>query len=265
MKVLFLTDSRGYGLHNYIVNHGYFKDQDTTVSVISKGGATLEYLAHKIEQEDQNTDVIVLLAGICSLTSKDRQTGLIHYHPTEEQKQSISSILANLRSIYNRKLIIGTILPANIKKHNDRVLRTDINEQPTEEQTQEQAQLEQDLENINNDIITASAAAGVQAIKLHQHIIKRAIRRVGKKRTRKRYVHISYENLYDGVHPNQMLKDRNFKHICEVTERHTQDLLTKSNLKIEIDNTSTESTSDSQEEVPSWKFKRAKQQLEQPH
>lgn len=270
MKILFLSDSRGYGLEAYIKANKLFKECSCTV--VTKKGATIERLATEIDREEKSFDLFVLVAGICNLTTKDQNTGLLTYESDETKLQSIIQILRELRQKLGEKLIQATIIPACIDKYNNRIqnLRNIEISNTSNGTKRDQTNLEQDIKRINLEIIEGNIEHELEAIKLHKCVQRRQLKRVGRSGTKtKRHIKTHYTGLYDGVHPDQNLKQQLFKYICKVTNNRLVELAgDRPPLRIDVDISSDSINSDFSEpntspEKDTGNFKRYKPAEEQ--
>lgn len=258
MKVIILTDSRGFGLKEFIDAKKPFP-KGTLVHVISKGGATLAKLQQDLERSlrrsRETCDVIVLLAGICSFTARDKETQIIAYSTSKLQENT--EFIESISAKYGSKLLLSTIPPVDINKYNN--FGPQRSQELTEDIKLQQQNLERDISRYNTKIIDLSNALNTEAIKFHEHIRLNKIQGRGRRRrSSRKQPHASYNKLYDGVHPNPELKQKFFAHAVEVIQFH---LICRkephSRLKVRVGDPST-SESGTEEEEKSWRHKRTK-------
>lgn len=217
MKILILTDSRGYGLQGHIRQEAH--SSDDTYTVVSRGGATLEYLQAIAEKkvEEEGYELVVIAAGICGFTVRDKVTKTISY-PVSRLKENIEA-LNNIRGKLEPNLLIATVPFANLGKYN----KTHQNNSSgkTAETERQQRQLEEDLKAFNTEIIDGCLRAGTEAIKLHEHLIENKIVKKGRGgKKRQKIQKITYNELYDGVHPSEKLKIKHFTYLLKVTKEY---------------------------------------------
>lgn len=188
MKLLFLTDSRGFGLDRYIAAHNVF--EDCLCTVISKGGATLAHYLHEIDHLKQDFDLIIVAAGICDFTRKDKSCNIISYQSDPEKLDAIAQCLDTFRCKLGQKLIQSTIIPAQIEKHNSKAKQNPFD---SEQQKAQQKLLEKDIDNINTQIVGANKGNDLEAIRLHELTQRRQLKRTGQngKKLKRHKVHLS--------------------------------------------------------------------------
>ena len=201
-KIIIITDSRGYGLENYIIQK---KALEHPFQVTSVGGLTLRRAAKLVSKQEAIAKqknlryFYCIFAGICSFTNKDRYTGVISYQQ-ENREYVVADALETIDELYSSyggSIVLATIPPANIAKANSKTV-SDCQSQ--------QDKLETDIDVANKRILELNGETGVISIQTHKHIL----------RTRKRdqKAEYYYKELTDGTHPSPQLEIKHFRHIC---------------------------------------------------
>ena len=231
-KILLITDSRGKGIKSRIQDHPDLSHIDWDIQIIP--GATLENILKRIERGNRrNTwDHIIILAGICSFTTKTSRRNKKPYieykvRNTEEICNTINSLLNIGNSTH-----ICTITPAVLQKASER--------QDPEVET-EQLNLEEDIAYVNQHIISRNIERDTLTIDLAKLSTIRSIKKQGNKR--KRIIKLNTKDLEDGVHPSISLQENWTNYIKTMVHRLT-------NNEDALDDDSTE------EEPEPWNFKR---------
>lgn len=218
--IIIAGDSRGRGVADTIGKAPGLSD--CTVLDKCRPGADYESLFQVIRHGTRearryyfaNPVIVVLLGGICSFTRKSKTTGEIYYEEGEvrldEAKKQLSNIWQYCHE-HDYHIITATVIPASLQKASERhkqggrhraLSYSDI------ERTDQQKNLEKDLEEINKYISEKSREFEDTLISLHRLVTVSSKKGVGRKRKQKKTLKkVDYDNLPDGVHPNEILKE----------------------------------------------------------
>ena len=235
ITILLITDSRGKGVRSLIKDRPKLTSSGNIINwdIQVLPGATLESIQKRIERGNRRGtwDHIIVLAGICSFTSKSTGRGkkLIEYkiRKLEENCRTIEELLEK------RNIHLCTITPAVLQKASDR----------QDQQVEiEQAHLEEDIADTNQFIIQKNIERDTPTIDLAKLSTIRSIKKQGNKK--KRIIKLDKKDLEDGVHPSATLQESWTNRIIDFVEKITQDVIPPS------DDYSTE------EEPETWNFKR---------
>ena len=114
-----ISDSRGAGLQQILTNKAetYSISNHLGFQVRVRRGARLETLAKIAFTHKNNSDIQVILGGICSLTSK--QGKVVSYSHSEENIQEIKDYINVLFTKLQRRLLICTIPTASVIESNE--------------------------------------------------------------------------------------------------------------------------------------------------
>ena len=221
-KVLILTDSRGSGIDDYLLNARLDQGIGCRISynIIIKSGATLDCLAAKLVQINSGHQYhfCLILAGICSLTQKARYNGLkcIDYQEREGKVELIIATIKDLIARFGKSFNITTITPAALVKHFEyKHPRTE----PPAELAHQQSALLSDVEQINREIIGLNIARAEPTINLARQSQSNS------KRGNRRKTKFNPKNLRDGLHPNDHLKTVWFNLIAKYIDQKLREYL----------------------------------------
>ncbi len=257
-------DSRGRHFEKYCEMHEKFLTHNN-ITIIVKGGGTISQLKTQIRSKIQEIKAnsyarhehssfsIVLAAGICNMTTKISHPGgcQIIYHSSETKVQNVISDMQNFSKHFTTQGIqtkIECIPSASIMKNiefNTAAGKLNHNILSLEEIQSQQKQLENDLVLINSHIMEINKKNNVTNIRWDRDLLRCSTKRRGNCKIPIKKM--SYQHLYDGVHPDTYLQSKWYHFLCLSIQ--TQQHLTKTN------------TSDSEtesEEDRSWDFKRFK-------
>ena len=244
-------DSRGQGLHEFISHHQPFPSSHH-VQIIMKPGARIHDLFHasKPHLVDHPNSIVFLAGEICNLTEKIHHhwgTQLSYQSKTDSIIHEINEIDRTFREEFDQiSFKIATIPPVSILKSTQyNIENGHLTQSITshEEIKTQQASLENDLRIINQHIEGINSSRMQGTITLHNDLLKTKIKKRGNGGRKIRKTGYVYSRLYDGVHPDQKLKQKWFHLIC-------RSLMSQSQVY------SSESEDDFEEET--WDFKRAK-------
>ena len=256
-KILFVSDSRGRDIDAYL---NYDEKFECNVA----RGATMRKasdIAMRMQRKKPKVtyDLTVISAGICNLTKRTttRGTVKISYTTNKEEREAklndITHCINRLRNLSLTPVSFCTIIPASIKKHNN------LDNETSAEQ-QQQALLE-DIRVINSFIKQNNREANIKTIDWARFALKHSKkrRRTGDKSICRRTTSFTDENLEDGVHFNDTLKQKCFT----TTHQVALDIVRKLHSNATETEESTAETGDpntSQESIQpdSWDHKRAR-------
>ena len=258
--LILAADSRGVVLENYAATHSISKEYEIH-QIIMPGGkiSTISAAINKTIRKIKSINVhieqniqIVMMAGICSLTEKFK-----HINGTEVKyirdtnnieliKQDISNLYHNMQK-NQIHFKVAHFVPANLTKYTTfnqekRKLTTPF--YTAEKTITQQQHLEEDITNINNHISHLNQQFHRYSVRWDRDLISCKSKKRGRNgQIKKKIQTVSYKNLYDGVHANQILKDKWFYYLFQSIE--------KDNTENKID----DSDSDCEN---TWDFKRSK-------
>lgn len=199
MRLVFITDSRGNGLDEYITKSQILYNNPYIVDTI--GGRTLaqaKTTIQQLEQAEAGEIFYIVFCGICDFTVLNRALWTISY-PRSKKAEAITEI----EEIYNMatgRVIVCTIPPADLAKHNDIEI-------PSPTESIEQYHLIKDIETTNEKILNINRSLGIISIQTHKH--------VSKQRKRDKKQHFNPKTLADGLHPDPITEQKHFEHICK--------------------------------------------------
>ena len=254
-KVLILTDSRGKSLQDSFIERAGSSSQNIVTKVIVKPGCTFEQCVEKAvswgHDPTYQYDAIVIQAGICDFTERERQ-GRIKFlkYVRQNQTERLEEALRKLKESLGRKALVATIIPASLKKylefHNQDIqIRDDI----IETAASQQADLIKDIQFVNNQIIEFNKSQGNRTIDLHDRVFSSTLKKRKNKGKIKRSIIFKDSQLNDGVHPNEELNSLLHKRTWDVIE-HT------ANEKNSAEQDLVSSQESSQSDLETWDFKR---------
>ena len=223
--IIFITDSRGRGLKEFIEENNSLDGAE--FQVITERGLTLEQAEEKIKQI-QTFDLAVLYVGICNFTEKTEK--IIRYPNNPIKFNNTIATINRILEEFGNKILIPTIYAADLAKHNNNRLGI---------QFEEQKHLEEDVDFANKIIIDNNKRLRKETIQLHKNLKRSSIGSKGKYRSTPR-VRWNYKDLVDGVHENEYLKAKNLKHLCTVTLHHKQKIYKELILRRVVQNTKEE-------------------------
>ena len=215
-KVLILTDSRGTGIQDYLLNAKLDQGLNWSISynIITKPGATLDCLAAKLVQINSRNQYhfCLLLAGICSLTQKARYNGLkcIDYQDREGKVELIITTIKDLIARFGKTFNIATITPAALEKH---FRYWHPRSKPPAELAHQQIELLTDIEHLNSVIVDLNIERREPTINLARQSQSNS------KRGNRRKSKFNPKNLEDGIHPNEHLQTVWFNLIAKYIEQ----------------------------------------------
>ena len=183
------------------------------ITAKSTGGAKLTELICEARNElinNNDTKYIVILAGICDLTTRVRSHGIkcLEYHSREAILGKIKQDITQLYSEFPGKVNIATIYPASIRNY---YLHHNGIEPNCEDQTHQDT-LNQDITDINDTIINCNIRTAIETIDLHRVFHSSS----KKKKSKKRVIKFEHKLLPDGVHPADTAQDKCFNRIHSV-------------------------------------------------
>ena len=232
LKVLFLTDSRGRGLQQYIRSKfstvgGFAGSQLEFTSLVSvHPGKTIDFLlaeAHRFEQF-RVPDLTVFQGGICNFTHREQiNNKQVLLYSRKNQITEFLSVIYNIRQRYGNKALIATIVPACLIK-----FYTIINKETPDRfmlklLQQQQKDLLEDLKYVNTQIINGNKHLGVRTIDLHDKVFNVSLKKSKNKSKTRKLIRFVNTNLEDGLHPNEYLRlllhERSFDSVIKYIEQ----------------------------------------------
>lgn len=242
------TDSRGRGLPNSTANQ----------AIIVKPGATLEKLVEDINltitqntQENQNI-CVTIAAGICNLTTKINNTNgteVVYFSSQENVDQVISFIKDTYESMNSDSvsLRLAHIPPVSLLKSEDfNILkkRLEYSSYSTEQKLIQQQELEADISRINYAISNLNLQYDKVSLRWDRDVTKSGRKKRGRNGKVKYVCKFDASHLYDGVHPDTVLKQTWFSKLLKSVQSELSERL--------------EFSDSESEDSESWDFKRAK-------
>ncbi len=234
--VVILSDSRGKGLGELIQRN---LKPDSVVCTRIYGGADFPKLHEELVNiipyipTRFNDTIVIISAGICSLTIKTRNAGNHEVSYPSSRRQQITQQIDNLIAVciaHNFKLIFTGIYSASLEKSAAHFAETGtcaVRSWSSEDTVNQQVKLESDINYINSYI--AEKAKSTQCayiyVNLQKHITKRSTKSY--KGVKKVVQYLSYSDLPDGIHPNDKLKGELFSKILNALN-HMQSLASES-------------------------------------
>ena len=264
LQVLVVTDSRGSNLEAYLKG----EDSPDPVEDLRKlcrvkvkvfKGADLQRLENKITTlaRDTNYDLILIIGGICSLTtrSKERGLSLLHYISQEERLASIKDTITRLDSTYKEKIHIARIPPACLRTYFSHFNK---GQQIPGYLTDQQEDLLRDIQDINDHITTINVNRHQERIDLDAKLLVQSCKtsktRSGRRRKKRPRTTFQGELLIDGVHATRDLEEKWYRRIAGTLYNWAT--------KQEVVDTSFTSESD---DPDTWRFKRPKRRRNSRH
>ena len=242
VTVNFYTDSRGGGLHSFIKETNKFTKDDAHVVV--QAGGTIDHLTklmkNKVKSLQQTffgTICMIMAAGICNFTEKvklpNHQFQIIYQH-SEEKITEIKSKLSYLYEFMSKNNVFFKavhIPSSNLllskqfsiskgKLSNETCIFSDI------ELIEQQTLLELAISNVNQHISDLNTKYLRRSVHWDQNLLlcKQKIR--GHHGTNKKnHQSITYDNLYDGVHPNTNEARKWSTFLCKSVEFDIEDIV----------------------------------------
>ena len=253
-KVLVLTDSRGRSLQENISEKIATSGLNIAVKVIYKPGITLEQCVENAlswgnDPTDQQ-DLIVIQAGICDFTERNRQGRIkILNYIRKGQVEAVEKLLEKLGHNLGSKALVATIIPASLKKYlkfhqEEYHIPDDI----TETVSAQQEDLIKDIQHINHKITEFNKEHNNRTIDLHDRVFSSTLKRRKNKSKIKRSLIFKDSQLYDGVHPEETLSD--FLH------KRTWYVIKYTAMQSSSNESGLFSSQESQSEAETWDFKR---------
>ncbi len=218
--IIILCDSRGKGLRKFVERNS---EINSVIIERAFGGADfpkLEYELVKLIPSVPSTfkdKTVIISAGICSLTTKTRTPGKheVSYVNSRlhQLKPQIDSIIS-LCSAHDLKLIFTGIYSASLEKsaaHFAECGKQSVRSWSIDDTAKQQFKLETDINSINKYISERAQNCDFSYVNLQRSLSKRSTKTYkGKKRV---IQYISYDELTDGIHPSDKLKDELFTKI----------------------------------------------------
>ena len=213
-KILILTDSRGKRLDELLFRH--FKkrsDLRLYIQVRVYAGATLGNIRDKIARLRKNQDLIIVLAGICNFTQKEKLNNkkLLTY---PEGTNKLEKAVEEVDNLITKTCLVATITPASLEayaKQNNR------EESSLPDQSTDQRRLFEDLDKINLHIKGTSKDREAQIINLAKLAFKNSRKKRGKKH--KTIYNFEKKELPDGVHLSKVLRKSWARNIAVAIEK----------------------------------------------
>ena len=219
-KVIFVTDSRGRGLREFIKEDKFLLSPS---EVIVTPGATINTLQEIIRQYDDGTALIIVAAGICNLTQKFYKKGKpkVTYHRiagVHEGDDSFNlSVLKDqiraLKAAYRERIIIATIPPGGLVNYST-YIDPEVSTQEQLALSGQQLTLEEDIIKVNEFIFELNTSDNLPTIRLDKSL---AVTSVKKSSIKWKY---KYNKLLDGFHPKDPLKKTWFKLLANAAAKH---------------------------------------------
>ena len=226
-SLIIATDSRGAKLKRYFSKH--FPTIQPTISVLP-GAKISDIHISLIETVKLVTStprsVVVVAAGICNLTQKVDHAGGVQITYQGDTRKRISDLLYQLHTLvfdlnvnHQFPVLVICIPPANLHKYAEKKMlqgKLEFSILTTEETTRQQDLLEHDITLINREIIQMNVMQGHSSIRWDNTILKIKIRKRGRNgQNSKKCSYFCYDQLYDGVHPDQELADKWYSYMCQ--------------------------------------------------
>jgi predicted ester cyclase len=198
-SVLILTDSRGRGLEELLYTHLKEKPE-IEFQVRVYPGATLELIQSKIARLRRHYDLKIVIAGICNLTQKERESKLklLTYRECSSKLEATKGTLGKLIA---EDQFVSTITPASLDAY-AKHFNKDRRQLP--DQATEQKKLLEDLDSINSYIKDLSRTKEGLVINLAKQVFKSSRKKRGK--SHKTIYRFEDKDLPDGVHLSNNLK-----------------------------------------------------------
>lgn len=174
-KVIIATDSRGKGLEQFLQTK--FPSSQLHLRVDAISGATIQYLIEHIERNQDSTgNLSIISGGICNLTKKKRGKGakILTYTRSEENILLLKDLITITTGKHQSKLIFTTIPPVSLHRY---FKHFNDNKDPPAFLNNQQKDLLQDIDEINQLIITLNKSANLQTIDLHNKCFNTALDR----------------------------------------------------------------------------------------
>lgn len=219
-KILIVTDSRGAGLQQFLAEK--IDSNNTNIKVLVYRGAKLETLCNIVEcKYDSSLDLVILSGGICDLTIREKEKGVktLVYQRTDGNLDRIKDILTRItgKPGLRGKITITTIPPASLHRY---FRHHNANKDPPPQTQQQQQDLLQDIQEINECIITLNKAANLKTIDLHDKCFRKSLAPKSKSKTKpiaeRRRKIFQDHFLSDGVHANLSLQSKWFTRYAEI-------------------------------------------------
>ena len=223
--VVVIGDSRARGLADSLVCH-----LEPTIKVEDHacGGDTLDDVYTKLKRSTRtclkhhhHKCVVVILAGICSLTDRERtQAGFETSFRLSLAENKTTDIKTTIEQIFNYTsdrgifVIICSIYPGSLVKHmthriqQGRLIQRRVTYSEPQLQEQQKA-LVSCVEEVNDHIKSESLKHSlVTYLNIHKLLEVRSKKTVGNSKTkRKRIISFSFNHLVDGLHPDEGLQN----------------------------------------------------------
>ena len=214
MNVIVVTDSRGRGLLDFILNKRQDLYNKCNLVIICIPGAGIDRLHRKINEHisDKVENYIpILIGGICDFTQKNKD-GILHY----EVEDSVPKVLASLNTYWSHYPhgLTATIPPADINKWNSKKQSHVV-----DPNLEAQKNLEGDIKIVNQEIQERNDREGLPHINLHKPVYVNSIKKKGNRSIR--VSKFKSTELPDGVHASENLKEKWFNHICNIIASKT--------------------------------------------
>ena len=223
-RVLFITDSRGRGLRDYLYAnpiHG------VATECHYKPGANLEQLAIDAIQSLSNDryDFCAIIGGICSFTELFQVGNEKRLcYPLESRAQKTRRAIETVRDLKGRfgsKIVIHTIIPASLLKFFF-IKNQAVNFYHNIER--EQNALLEDLEEVNDIITALNQRSGISTCNLSNRFTSHSLKRERQfpGRITHRLSRFRDAHLTDGVHPNEDFRHKCFRAVCRALKKDLQ-------------------------------------------
>ena len=262
VRCLIITDSRGKRLDEYLESHGQDNLDSHRLNIIAEvsiqPGLKLEHCRREITRlclrHRTPFDLIILTAGICSLTDRDAQNRTLSYC-NRAKKDNIVEWIDSLIAEFQDRLHIATIAPADLHKYSaspHNAGPVDINQY-----LEQQKNLTTDCQEINDHIIAININRRQPTIPWAKQCMLTSKKRDKRTKRLRTITKFCANHLYDGLHPDEHLRDVWFKlvvqHIAKVTTQEDEDQGSQ-------DESAQESQEESSQEEgaagDTWNFKR---------
>ena len=233
--VICATDSRGRGLEAFY-NNTNTSPQHYCTKFIIRPGATFQILKHDILHQlnaihlTPTSDIHILIsAGICNFTEKLTHLGgtELMYNTSSDKILKIITEIENFEkeiiqaipSHSTYKLQFTSIPPASLKNFRDFQLQRNklyfsyFNDQDILDM---QAQLNADIKSVNQVISNHNSMHHLKTLRFDRDLLKTSIKHTGiQNELTRKLTKYSFKKFYDGVHPNDYLKNKWFSMICD--------------------------------------------------
>lgn len=268
--VLIGTDSRGRKLEQYILKYRPFPEHwKITLAVVP--GATLSTIKDAIMEKltkpewgghfESSTDLsVVIAAGICNLTEKQKHTEGVELCYLGENKvdkciSEISTIQKEFMDTCQLKPKFVTIAPVSLAKYqafSQEHHQLNQSRFTHEELQSQQKHLEQDIREINETICFINSCNNFRTVRWDRDLLKHTTKKRGRTAcNRKKMTKFTYRDLYDGCHAVDDLAETWYRILCNSVVEDFY-LGNPSGNTVEVPSDS--DTED--EEKESWDFKR---------